>query len=75
MNGMCIDIAKRCNLKEECPDKSDESFCWTVNIPHTYETSLPPANITKSGDMPLLVYMHVLIQSFDNISMKVRWLL
>ena len=32
-NGMCIDIEKRCNLKTDCQDKSDESSCFTVDIP------------------------------------------
>ena len=32
-NGMCIDIEKRCNLKTECQDKSDESSCATLDIP------------------------------------------
>ena len=27
--------------------------------------------MTEFGEKPLLVFMHVLIQSFDNISMKV----
>ena len=37
----------------------------------TYIEKIPPANFTKFGEKPLIVTMHVLIQSFDNISMKV----
>ena len=46
-NGMCIDIEKRCNLKEDCQDKSDESNCWTVDIPGKMKLFMVFSNVSN----------------------------
>lgn len=41
-DGSCIPFSKRCDLKFDCGDKTDESFCDIVNIPDDYRSRLPP---------------------------------
>ncbi|KAK4329194.1 hypothetical protein Pmani_000426 [Petrolisthes manimaculis] len=41
-DGSCIPFAKRCDLKFDCKDKTDESFCDIVNYPGDYRSKLPP---------------------------------
>uniref|UniRef100_A0A0P4W812 CUB domain-containing protein n=1 Tax=Scylla olivacea TaxID=85551 RepID=A0A0P4W812_SCYOL len=41
-DGSCIAFSKRCDLKFDCIDKTDESFCDIVNFPGDYRSRLPP---------------------------------
>ncbi|MPC75433.1 Low-density lipoprotein receptor 1 [Portunus trituberculatus] len=41
-DGSCIAFSKRCDLKFDCKDKTDESFCDIVNFPGDYRSRLPP---------------------------------
>lgn len=41
-SGFCIPFTSRCDLKFDCEDKTDESFCDIINYPADYKSSLPP---------------------------------
>lgn len=41
-DGSCISFLRRCDLKFDCGDKTDESFCDIVNFPEDYRSRLPP---------------------------------
>ncbi|KAK3896192.1 hypothetical protein Pcinc_000114 [Petrolisthes cinctipes] len=63
-DGSCIPFAKRCDLKFDCKDKTDESFCDIVNFPGDYRSKLPPRPaLNKGDDSP----MDELIKKADNL--------
>lgn len=41
-SGICIPFDRRCDLKFDCEDKTDESFCDIINYPADYKSTLPP---------------------------------
>ena len=41
-DGSCISLEKRCDLKKDCPDASDEYGCNKALIPDGYLNYLPP---------------------------------
>ncbi|XP_037781088.1 glutamate-gated chloride channel alpha-like [Penaeus monodon] len=48
-DGSCVDFAKRCDLKFDCDDKTDESDCDIINFPKDYRSKLPPRPASDSS--------------------------
>ncbi|XP_068250178.1 uncharacterized protein [Palaemon carinicauda] len=53
-DGSCIPFIKRCDLKFDCGDKTDESFCQIVNFPGDYRSKLPPRPASNEA-LPLSI--------------------
>ncbi|XP_066946325.1 glutamate-gated chloride channel alpha-like isoform X1 [Macrobrachium rosenbergii] len=53
-DGSCIPFIKRCDLKFDCEDKTDESFCQIVNFPEDYRSKLPPRPASNEA-LPLSI--------------------
>ncbi|XP_042218513.1 uncharacterized protein LOC121863781 isoform X2 [Homarus americanus] len=82
-DGSCINIEQRCDLKVDCPDKSDEAKCSVVSIPQDYRNDIPPP--PPSHDEHLPIYVSIGISSFPSIAtedltfvtaleLKLRWM-
>ena len=41
-DGTCQPLVHRCDLKADCPDRSDEEDCRKVIFPNDYEMGLAP---------------------------------
>jgi len=63
--GSCIDIEKRCDLRADCPDASDEIGCEKIEMPPEYIPSLPPPG---EGGEPLGVNISIDIRSFSEVT-------
>ena len=63
-DGTCIPMDERCNLVDNCPDKSDEKDCDLLEIPRDYRRQKFP--ITQSGEA-IHVYINVTILAFPII--------
>lgn len=70
-SGECISMDRRCNLRHDCADGSDEDSCEVVSLKAGYRRHLPPMD--PSG-LLLTVTPTILINRFvdvDDISMTV----
>ncbi|KAG7163496.1 Neuronal pentraxin-1-like 1 [Homarus americanus] len=65
-NGYCIARENRCDLKDDCPDRSDEGGCSQVLLSPGYRKHQPPPPAMK--DNPLLVQASVDIKRFSTVS-------
>ncbi|XP_069167656.1 LOW QUALITY PROTEIN: uncharacterized protein [Procambarus clarkii] len=65
-DGSCIDLAKRCDLRIDCPDDSDEAVCSILDIPQGYRTVIPPPPINDSQS--LHVSFSIKVISFPTIA-------
>lgn len=65
-DGICIDLTKRCDLRVDCLDQSDEMKCSLVDIPVGYRTFIPPPP-TMPGE-PLRIVFDINIIAFPNIA-------
>ena len=59
-NGLCIDIAKRCDSWPDCSDKSDELNCRRVNIGKTYQKHITPPGQGGSGKVIVNISMDLI---------------
>ncbi|MCL4142495.1 UNVERIFIED_CONTAM: hypothetical protein GTU68_026898 [Idotea baltica] len=64
-DGTCIALEKRCNLKLECPDQSDESECTLIDVPTGYKNTIPPP--PTQPPKPLYIHFSTNIISFPAI--------
>lgn len=58
-DGSCIDFAKRCDLKFDCQDKTDERYCDIINFPEDYRSKLPPRPGKYRKKLSILSQMYV----------------
>ncbi|XP_045585044.2 glycine receptor subunit alpha-2 isoform X2 [Procambarus clarkii] len=65
-SGSCIGLHQRCDLKVDCPDKSDEVQCTLVDILPGYSVNIPPPPL--AGESQLSVYFIINILSFPSIA-------
>ncbi|XP_066980291.1 uncharacterized protein [Macrobrachium rosenbergii] len=64
-DGTCIDLNKRCDLRVDCSDQSDEAGCSLLNIPAGYMANIPPPPTTRNE--PLHILFTINIMSFPSI--------
>ncbi|XP_042235290.1 uncharacterized protein LOC121874999 [Homarus americanus] len=61
-DGSCVPFASRCDLKFDCGDKTDESFCDIVNFPDDYRSKLPPR---PASDRALAISVNVTMDTLN----------
>lgn len=66
MDGSCIDLAKRCDLRVDCNDNSDEAACSLVAIPPGYSPIIPPPHISQTESLPIEFLLKII--SFPHIA-------
>ncbi|XP_063883283.1 gamma-aminobutyric acid receptor subunit delta-like [Scylla paramamosain] len=67
-DGSCIAFSKRCDLKFDCIDKTDESFCDIVNFPGDYRSRLPPRPASDEA-LPIAVAVSMDTLNIDTTTM------
>nr|XP_053647206.1 uncharacterized protein LOC128698820 [Cherax quadricarinatus] len=63
VNGECIDLASRCDAKNDCSDESDEDNCSILQIPDGYRSFKPPKNL-DDATQPLQPFLTLLFLRF-----------
>ena len=63
-SGACIDIYKRCDNRKDCDDGSDEDECKLLQIPESYDKSLPP-ELSEEVERPNEIYIQVDVINVD----------
>nr|XP_053626189.1 uncharacterized protein LOC128684076 [Cherax quadricarinatus] len=66
VDGSCIDLTKRCDLRIDCKDESDEAECSLLDIPLGYRTVIPPPPV--NGSQSLEVSFSIKIIAFPKIA-------
>ena len=64
-DGICIDLKKRCDLKVDCDDFSDEKDCSLVELPKGYSTTIPPPPLVENNPLPIGFTLNII--SFPSI--------
>lgn len=64
-DGSCISLQKRCDLRTDCRDHSDETDCSHVDFPSSYKKSIPPP--PPEGSKVLEIKFKLEILSFPSI--------
>ncbi|KAK8393089.1 hypothetical protein O3P69_013253 [Scylla paramamosain] len=65
-DGSCIDLRKRCDLRIDCLDQSDEAECSLVAIPPGYRSIIPPSHTVHSEPLPIEFLLKII--SFPTIA-------
>lgn len=65
-DGQCIDIADRCDAKDDCGDKTDEDNCSILQLPDGYRKFKPPKN-SQDPNQPLQPFMKFIFLRFLRI--------
>ena len=63
-SGACIDIYKRCDNRKDCDDGSDEDECKLLQIPESYDKSLPP-EMSDEVERPNEIFIQVDVINVD----------
>ncbi|XP_071545096.1 uncharacterized protein [Panulirus ornatus] len=73
-NGDCIPKERRCDLRDDCIDHTDESDCSLVVMPESYRSGRPPdAAVDGGAAVDLAAVVHILrFMQIDDISRTVR---
>ncbi|XP_042894047.1 uncharacterized protein LOC122267911 [Penaeus japonicus] len=66
-DGTCISLEKRCDLRVDCPDNSDETSCDKLVPPQDYLLQLPPPGITPG---PLGLNLSIAIKGFSEVNIR-----
>ena len=65
-DGVCIDMALRCNNIKNCPnDMSDEAGCTMLVIPPSYRRDYAPSKLMNMGMLSRLILLYLwILQTF-----------
>ncbi|XP_071530567.1 uncharacterized protein [Panulirus ornatus] len=70
-SGQCITLLQRCDLNNDCIDRSDEFNCGKVVISNEYQRELPPVNV-RGNVLKLSPELRLLrVANVDDISMAI----
>ncbi|XP_068220335.1 uncharacterized protein [Palaemon carinicauda] len=81
-DGTCIDLTKRCDLRADCSDQSDEASCSLLDIPSGYMANIPPPPVTENEPLPVMFMINIIsfpsIETEDltfvtSLELKLRW--
>lgn len=67
----CVQQSQRCDLRVDCPDKSDETGCDKLDLPQGYMSALTPAAPTPG---PLPVNLSLVIHGFSQVCTRIIYL-
>ncbi|XP_063869502.1 glycine receptor subunit alpha-2-like [Scylla paramamosain] len=65
-DGTCISLQKRCDLRVDCPDQSDEHQCSLVDVPQDYQNNIPPQPTVLNQS--LAIHFTINIISFPSVA-------
>ncbi|KAK4317670.1 hypothetical protein Pmani_011259 [Petrolisthes manimaculis] len=66
-DGTCVDLERRCDLRVDCPDNTDEIGCDKLKKPQDYLSSLTPAGVEPG---PLAMNLSLTILGFSEINLR-----
>ncbi|KAG0726210.1 Gamma-aminobutyric acid receptor subunit rho-3 [Chionoecetes opilio] len=66
-DGSCVNLSRRCDLRTDCPDNTDEIGCDKLQRPKDYLVSLTPAAVQPG---PLTLNLSLNILGFSEINLR-----
>ena len=70
-SGVCVDMQKQCNGKEDCTDGSDDKLCCLIRIPNAYDNASAPKYTNEDGNLEIPIDKRIIrIDSIDTINMN-----